>query len=164
MPEELEKIKSQAEEYLAGWKRAKADLVNYQRQVEKEKSDWFLFASAGCVKSMLPVVDSLEMAVQELLPERSPVQQGGVEGPSTSSGSNILGGIKKIRDQMLEALKSMGVEPIAVAKEPPNPELHEVVGTERVEDVASGLMAREVQRGYTLHGKVLRVAKVIVSE
>lgn len=138
--EELEKLKTQAEEYLNGWKRAKADLVNFQKQVERERAEWFMYASAGCVKAMLPVVDSLESAA---------AQESGIE---------------KIKDQMVEALKQMGVEEIPVAKEPPNPELHEVVGVERVAEVSSGLMAREVQRGYTIHGKVLRPAKVIVSE
>lgn len=138
--DELEKLKTQAEEYLSGWKRAKADLVNFQKQVEREHSEWFLFANAACVKAMLPVVDSLEAAA---------MQDSGIE---------------KIRNQMVEALKSMGLEAIAVAEEPPNPELHEVVETESVEDVASGLMAREVQRGYTMHGKVLRAAKVVISK
>lgn len=146
MQEELEKIKAQAEEYLAGWKRAKADFVNYQKQVEKEKAEWLMFASAGCVKAMLPVLDSLEAACQVL----------GVRGEGS--------GVENVRDQMVEALKSMGVEAIPVTKEPSNPELHEVVGTEQMEEVSSGLMAREVQRGYTLHGKVLRPAKVIVAK
>lgn len=154
--DELEKLKTQAEEYLSGWKRAKADLVNFQKQVERERTEWFMYASAACVKAMLPVLDSLESAISPLSGE----------------------GIEKIRDQMLDVLKSMGVETIAVAKEPPNPELHEVVGTEKAmsggpssdasEDgpprIAPGLIVKEVQRGYTLHGKVLRAAKVIVSE
>ena len=146
----IEEFKKQAEEYLAGWKRAKADFVNYQKQAERERAEWFRFANAACVKAMLPVLDSLESASSPL------------SGGAPLSGEDS--GIAKIRDQMLDALKQLGVEAIAVAKEPPNPELHEVVGTEKIEGISSGLMAREVQRGYTLHGRLLRAAKVIVSK
>ncbi len=135
----IEEFKKQAEEYLAGWKRAKADFVNYQKQVEKEKAEWLLFSSAGCVKAFLPVVDSLEAA---------------------GSGS----GVEKIRDQMVEVLKSLGMEAIKSVGEPVDPQLHEVVATEECDEISSGLVAKEVQRGYTLHGRLLRAAKVIVSQ
>ena len=65
---------------------------------------------------------------------------------------------------MLDALKQMGVEAIKAVGEPVDPEFHEVVAVEPSDDVSHGLIAREVQRGYTMHGKVLRVAKVIVSQ
>ncbi len=135
----IEDLKNQAEEYLAGWKRAKADFVNYQKQVEKEKAEWLLFSSAGCVKAFLPVLDSLEAA---------------------GSGS----GVEKIRDQMVEVMKSLGVEEIKCVGEPIDPQLHEVVATQVCDEISSGLVAKEVQRGYTLHGRLLRAAKVIVSE
>lgn len=144
----IEELRKEAEEYLNGWKRAKADFVNYQKQVERERAEWFMFANAACVKAILPVVDALQGAVAQF----------------TVDSSQFTDGIKRIQDQMVEVLKQMGVEAIAVTKEPLNPELHEVVGVEKVENVASGLMAREVQRGYTMHGKVLRVAKVIIAE
>lgn len=158
----IEEYKKEAEEYLNGWKRAKADLVNLQKQTERERAEWFMYASGGCVKAILPVVDALQNAVAQF----------------TVNSSQFTDGVKGIYDQMAEALKSMGVEAIDVAKEPPNPELHEVVGTEKAmsggpssdtsEDgpprIAPGLIMKEVQRGYTLHGKVLRAAKVIVAE
>ncbi|MBI2551683.1 nucleotide exchange factor GrpE [Candidatus Uhrbacteria bacterium] len=166
----IEELNKQAEEYLNGWKRAKADLINYQKQAERERAQWAMFANAACVKAMLPVLDSLEAAVAPTPPlpplltsprageeTISPPFQGGVRG-------GLVGGIEKIRDQMVEALREMGVEQIKSVGEPVNPEFHEVIATEPSQEHATGLIIKEAQRGYTMHGKVLRAAKVIVSE
>lgn len=152
--EELGKIKTQSDEYLAGWKRAKADLVNYQKQAERERADWFLFANAGCVKAFLPVLDSLDQAVERHSAHR--------EGTDVQDG--LAHGIAKIRDQMLDVLRQMGVEQIITVGEPVNAEFHEAIGIEKSDRHAPGIIVKEVQRGYIMHGKVLRVAKVIVAE
>lgn len=148
----IEDYKKEAEEYLNGWKRAKADFVNYQKQGEKDKADWAMFSSAAFVKAMLPVVDSLEMAVTVKIEEKF------------HGEGEYDDGIERIRNQMIEVLRQMGVEAIKSVGEPVNTEFHEVVATEVSEEHASGLITKEAQRGYTMHGKVLRVAKVIVSE
>lgn len=147
LEKDIEELKKQAEEYLNGWKRAKADLVNYQKQIEREKTDWFLFASAGCAKAALPVLDSLEMAA---------TQESGIK--------NQESGVAKIRDQMVDILRKMSVEQIKTLGEPVNTEFHEAVGVEKSDEHASGVIVKEVQRGYIMNGKVLRPAKVIVSE
>lgn len=150
LEDSIEEIKKQAEEYLDGWKRAKAELANYQKQVEREKADWFLFSSAECIKAMLPVLDSLENAVSSL-------RDG---APSLSDDE----GIRKIRDQMFGALQKLGVEQIKTAGEPINAEFHESVSVEKSAEHAPGIVLKEIQRGYMMRGKVLRTAKVIVAE
>ena len=160
----IEEIQKEAQEYLNGWKRAKADFLNYQKQVERERAEWAMFANASCVKAMLSVLDSLEMAAQSVI-------SSGARNltPSIGQGERSLTGVRddglrKIRDQMLDALRSMGVEAVKSVGEPVNPEFHEVVATEKSEAHASGLIIKEAQRGYTMHGKVLRPSKVIVAE
>lgn len=148
----IEELQKQAEEYLNGWKRAKADFVNYQKQVEREKAEWAMFSSAGCIKAMLPVLDSLEAAVIQKIDDR-------LHGEGEYDE-----GIERVRTQMVETLRQMGVEQIKSIGEPVNIEFHEVVGVEKSEEHASGLIVKEAQRGYTMHGKALRVAKVIVSQ
>ena len=190
---ELEKLRAQAEEYLNGWKRAKADLVNYQKAQEREKAEWFMFANAGCVKAMLPVLDSLEAAIVQRS-HFEPTHQNGVRcgvalheesrdsrevrDPSASPGATtsvvadraslqddkVVAGLQKIFDQMWGTLQQMGVEAIQSVGEPVNTELHEVVATEKDGSHASGIIIKEAQRGYTMHGKTLRPAKVIVAE
>jgi len=172
----IEEVQKEAEEYLNGWKRAKADFMNYQKAVERERADWAMFANVACVKAILPVLDSLEMAVAQQLEEKF------------HGEGEYDDGIERIRNQMVDVLKQMGVEAIKSVGEPVNPEFHEVVAVDKGEEPASGtdadasaslgsvapadsagrhasgLVTKEAQRGYTMHGKVLRVAKVIVAE
>lgn len=138
---QIEELQKQAQEYLDGWKRAKADLVNFQKQTEREKAEWADFLHANTIRSILPVLDSLESAV-----------------------GHKVEGVEKIRDQMKEAMKQVGVCEIKCLGEPPNPEFYETVGCEKSENHAPGLIVKEAQKGYLLNGRVLRPAKVIVSE
>ena len=140
LQQEFEDCKKTAEEYLNGWKRAKADYINREREIEKEKTEWLMFSHAASISGLLPILDSLE------------------------SASLMNKDISPIRDQAFEIFQKLGVEKIKSVGEPVNLELHEVVGKEKSDEAASGLIAKEVQAGYTLHGKVLRIAKVIISE
>ena len=58
----IEELKKQADEYLNGWKRAKADLVNFQNDTAKERIGWARFASAGTLQRLLPTLDTLYAA------------------------------------------------------------------------------------------------------
>lgn len=140
-----EECRTRAEEYLNGWKRAKADLVNYQRQVERERGEWAIYAQAETVRKFLPVIDSLEAAI-------------------ALRGEPSEAGVRRIYEQCLAALKDCGVETVEATGEPPNPEYHEVVAKEKNDAYAQGLIAKIVQKGYTLRGRLLRPARVIVSE
>ncbi|MDP3245259.1 MAG: nucleotide exchange factor GrpE [bacterium] len=142
LQKQLEDLKNQSEEHLNGWKRAKADLVNYQKQVEKEKGEWCEFLQANFIKAILPVADSLEAAAQ----------------------TQNADGFNKIYQQFVAILKQMGIEKIEVLGESPNPEIHEVVGKEKNQEYGAGLICKIVQKGYLLNDKLLRPAKVIVSE
>ena len=119
---------------------------------EKDKAEWAMFSSAALIKAMLPVLDSLEMAVATKIEEKF------------HGEGEYDDGIERIRNQMIEVLRQMGVESIKAVGEPVNTAFHEVIATEASGEHASGLVTKEAQRGYTMHGKVLRVAKVIVSE
>lgn len=146
----LDQITKQSEEYLNGWRRAKADLINFQRQTEREREGWIQFANATCLQAFFPILESLDQATSD-------------ECIGKSIDDHILG-VKKIKDQFMGVLEKMGIEPIKCVGEPANPEVHEVVGKEKNNEHAPGLIVKEAQKGFLLHGKVLRPAKVIVSE
>jgi len=139
----LAKLKEESDQYLNSWKRAKADYANLERQVERQREDWAHFASVTSIQAFLPVYESLISAV---VVEKSD------------------DGLVRIRDQMSAALKSLGVEAMVTAGKIPDPMLHDVIGKEVVEGIESGIVTKEVQAGFTIHGKVLRVAKVIIAE
>ena len=59
----LNRAKTMAEEYLSGWKRAKADYQNLQKKMEKEREDWIKFASESLIEELLPVAENFEQAI-----------------------------------------------------------------------------------------------------
>jgi molecular chaperone GrpE len=140
---EVEKLKRQCEEYLNGWKRAKADLINYQKDEAKRFDDLVKFGNKDLIREFIPVLDSFDLALSVL------EKEGKVEK-----------GVYMIRGQFEDVLRKQGLERMAVSIGAPfNPQLHESVG-EMAADVPEGTIAAEIERGYTLHGKVVRPARV----
>ena len=149
--EEIEKdlaaAKAQAEEYLAGWKRAKADLINFQKEQEKKQKDIIEFASASFILEILPIYESLKQALLH-----------------TDKGSEDLAtGIRQIKKQFDDLLKRLGIEEIKTIGEKFNPDFHEAVGKRKEEDKEEGIILEEVKTGFLINGKVLEPAKVIVN-
>ncbi len=157
LQEELERIKKQADEYLNGWRRTKADMVNFQRQTEREREEWARFSNASCVSAFLPILESLERATDE-------EHLRALRDLENATLQSHIAGIIKIRDQFMGTLEKMGVEPIKCLGEPVNTEFHEVMAKQPSDHYAPGLISQEVQKGFLLHGRVLRPAKVIVAE
>ncbi len=151
MPEEiipdLEKLKTEREEYLNGWKRAKADLINYQKDEAKRLEEFSKFAISSMAVDLIAVLDSFDLA------------RLSVEGnPAAAKGFSL------IEAQLVEALRKYGVEKIQL--EPGkafDPATQESVG-EAASTHPPGSVAELVSRGYLLNGKVIRPAKVKLSK
>lgn len=150
MHNEEEKLRAQAEEYLNGWKRAKADLLNYQRDIEKRQRDLFSFAHAGAVTAFLPLYESFEQAWAHIPPDLATHEW--------------VTGLTHVRKQCTDLLKEWGVMRMETKGQPFSVELHEAVGKRKQEGALPGTIIEEVQAGYTMQGGVLRPAKVIVAE
>ncbi len=147
LKEELEKCRQEKEEYLSGWKRARADLINYKKE-EKQRMEWFL---KGCIEDfvlkLLPLLDDLERA-EERLP-RSLKQDAGVKG------------LVQIKKKLKDLLEKQGLEEIKVLGEKFDPQYAEAV--EVVQGADSEKVIEVVEKGYSLHNKVVRPAKVVVA-
>jgi len=139
--DQLKACEKERGEYLAGWQRAKADYINLQREHEKKIADYFKFANEGLILEILPILDSFEAAVKNGKDE----------------------GVKQLYNQLLGVLKSNGLEEIKAVGEKFNPELHEVIETVK-SDKGEGIVVEEIQRGYKLHGKVIRPSKVKIGK
>lgn len=147
--DELKKCEQEKKEYLEGWQRAKADLINYKNDEGKRFEDMARFVSSSFLQDILPILDSFDLAVKTL-------------GEAHSDGE--MKGMALIRLQLLDMLKKRGLVQIAVAHgEHFNPEKHESVG-ELDSDVPSGTIAEEIQRGYMLRDRVLRPARVRIAK
>ena len=178
LQEEIELMKQQAEEYLNGWKRTKADYLNREKEIDKEKIEWIKFANLELILNFLPIMDSFDHSVKNLTEiENDDSTSSPRDGstPSTSSGQasspqgEWANGVLKIKDQFESFLKAQGVEKIKTLGEKFDPMFHEAIAREEdlsrqssESDGGKNEIVEEIQSGYVMHGRVIRPAKVIV--
>lgn len=135
----LEEAKRQAEEYLNGWKRAKADLANMQKDLAREKAECAEYSAARTLERLLPSIDALN-AASEHHPELADLQR-----------------------KFADYLKNEGVTEIP-AEGKYDHAVHEVIGREKGEGVEPDIIIQVAQKGYMFHERVLRTSKVIIAE
>jgi molecular chaperone GrpE len=145
--EETEKLKN---EYLAGWQRARADLINYKKEEMERVGSFIKIAQEGLILEFLPILDNFEIAEKKL--------------PENLKNNENVKGILQIKQQILDFLKKKGVEEIKSVREKFNPAYHEVVGEVDTDQFETGTIVEEIQKGYKINGRVLRPAKVRVAK
>lgn len=145
MKEELEKLKKERDEYLAGWQRAKADLSNYKKDEARRNEEFAKWALAAFTKELLDILYSFDVALTQMKSESETM------------------GLKLIQKQLTATLEKYGLEPIPAQQGAKfDPELHEAISREP-SDQPEDTIIEEVQKGYMLHDRVLRPSKVKVS-
>ena len=142
--EKLKKCQELKEEYLDGWQRAKADLINARKDDERRNQEFLKFANAALVFEILPVLDSFDLAF-------------------ANEDSKFSKGILLIKMQLEDVLKKYGLEAIKSTGEKFNLQFHEIIG-ETESEKEEGIITEEIQKGYLLNGKVLRPARVKISK
>ncbi|MDD5342204.1 MAG: nucleotide exchange factor GrpE [Patescibacteria group bacterium] len=146
---ELEKLKKQAEEYLNGWKRAKADYANLQKETDKRQLEFVQYANEGLLRELLPLVDHFKQAFKHL--------------PEDLKASDWVEGIRHIQTNLEKTLAYFGVKEIPTVGEKFDPAVHEAVEQIQSEE-ASGTIVEEVKTGFSLHDKLLMPARVKVAK
>jgi len=131
----LEEIKAKCEEYLNGWKRERADFANYKKDEAERITQLIKYANEELVLKLLPILDNFCLAEQH------------VKDP----------GVTQIKKQLEDLLKKEGIEHVEVLGQKFDPATMEAVEGE------GDTVSEEVMRGYTMHGKVIRPAKVKVT-
>lgn len=143
---EIEQLKKERDEYLAGWQRAKADLVNYKKEEKDRLKSFAEYVKEETIQDLLPLLDNLERAEKEMRQEHG--------------GDQVIQGFLKIGKQIQDFFKAQGVREIAAEGKEFNPNFHEAVG--EGEGEKPGMVAEVTQKGYMIQNKVIRPAKVIV--
>ncbi len=143
----LEEAKEKAEKYLANWQRAEADFVNYKRRSEQERGEMASFANATLITDLLPVLDDLERALENVSDD--------FDGPTWVEGIRLI--YRKLK-AVLEAQGLLGIE--AEGKDF-DPNVHEAVMCVEGEE---GKVCEEIQKGYKLRDRLLRPSKVKVGK
>ena len=151
LTEQLDTIKKQNEEYLDGWKRAKADYINFKNDQEKRSKELAQFASISLVMQLLPIAEHFRKAFACLTDDLKL--------------SEWVRGIEQIYRQFKDALKGMGIEEVTGAVGMAfDPAHHLAVGNEQRDDLDDGIVSQEIETGYLLHGRVIVPTKVIVNK
>lgn len=147
---ELDECRKQKDEYLAGWQRARADLLNYKKEEAEHVSNLLKYSTENFISGLLPVLDSFEVA-QKTLP------------PAAKADGNIQG-MLQIKIQLLDFLKKQDLEEIKSVGEKFDPNIHEIASEIEAEGEESGAIIEELQKGYTFQGRVIRPARVKVAK
>jgi molecular chaperone GrpE len=150
-PEEaLAQAEAQAQEYLDGWQRARAEFANYRRREEQRRQQSAADIAARVLGHFLPVLDDLERAFASVPPEVRDTPWGE--------------GLAMVAQKMLSAMEKEGVAAIPVELgDAFDPNVHMAVLHLPCDDYDEGQISMVLQRGYTLGDRVLRPAMVQVS-
>ena len=136
-------LKEKEERYL----RMYAEFENYKKRTEKEKQNTALYAKADVVEMLLPVIDSMENAIA-------------IE----TADENLKQGISLMFEQVRIFLEKNGVEEIGKVGEEFNPELHDAISIQEVENANSGEIISVFRKGYKIKDRIIRHAMVIVAK
>jgi molecular chaperone GrpE len=149
LADELAAVTRERDEYLDRYLRLKAEWDNYRKRSQREKEEQRLRAAETVVESLLPVMDNLDRALEA--------------GDKHEEGQ-LLAGLDLVAGQLRGTLAGHGLEEIEV--EPGStfdPEYHEAIVAQPSDEYDEGAVTQVLERGYLLHGKLLRPAKVIVA-
>ena len=145
--ENLRKEKAALYEKLA---RAQADFTNSRKRLEADLETRVQYQLSKLIESQLPVIDNFERSL-------------GID-PAKTDAAAILKGMKLVHDQWIDLLKKFGVA--IVAPKPGDafdPQFHQAIMNEP-SDQESGTISRTAQTGYSLNGKMIRSALVVVAK
>ena len=128
--------------------RRTAEMENMRRRHQQEREQLIFDANKRLILDLLGIIDDLERTIKHASESNDPMTQG----------------IELIYKSFLKTLERYGVQPMQTAGEAFDPMKHDALLEEPRDDVAPGMVTREIQRGYLLGDNILRHAKVFVSK
>ena len=153
--EQISALTKEKEEYIDKWKRALAELENYRKRSEKQLEDTRKFAIEDILYKLLSVVDNFERALAHI--------------KDSNSTDNLKQGIEIIYKEFKNLLDNYGVKHIDVLGKEYDPHSHEALEMvnqkhNKEEKSNKHIVVEEILPGYTLHNRLLRPAKVKISD
>lgn len=148
--EKKDPLKEKLDEIQDKYVRQVAEFDNFRKRTDKEKAQMFDAGAGSVIEKMLPIVDNFERGL-EMIPE-------------DQRESAFADGMNKIYKQLMKQFEDLGVKPIEAAGKEFDPNYHNAVMQVDSEEVESGYVAQELQKGYLFHDTVLRHAMVSVAK
>jgi molecular chaperone GrpE len=130
--------------------RAQAELENFRKRQRRESEEERKYATQPIIRDLLPAIDNLRRAADAA---RNILQAG-----------DLVRGIDLVLQQLDAVLGTHGARPIEAVGKPFDPHLHEAVQQVPSTDHPPMTVVQELERGYTVHDRVIRPSKVIVSK
>ena len=137
---------SPQDDYKGRYVRALADFENFRKRTEREKADFFRYATSSVLKDMLPVLDNFDRALDH-----------------AEEGDEFHKGVLLIYKQLFDVLQKNGLKPIDESGVAFDPNIHEAVVREEDDSVPNHTVTAILQKGYFLHDRLLRPALVKVA-
>ena len=129
--------------------RSQADFDNYKKRATREKEEAIKYANSSLLERLIAIVDNFELGL-------SAAKSEGAKSP-------IYSGMSMVLKQLTDFLADNGLEPIDAEGQKFNPNLHEAIAHEPSDDLAEGVVLRQMRRGYRLKDRLLRPSSVVVS-
>ncbi len=129
-------------------KRQMAEFENFRKRTEKEKSSMYEMGAKSVIEKMLPIIDNFERGLDTV--------------PEEEADSPFTEGMRKVYKQLMTEFENMGVKPIECIGKEFDPNYHNAVMQVESEEYESGIVAQEMQKGYTYRDSVVRHSMVAV--
>jgi molecular chaperone GrpE len=139
-------VKAQINELQDKVMRQMAEFENFRKRSEKEKSAMFETGAKSVIEKILPVVDNFERGLATV--------------PEDEKDAPFVDGMNRIYKQLMTELENIGVKPIEAVGQEFDPNLHNAVMQVESDEYESGVVAQELQKGYTYHDMVVRHSMV----
>lgn len=148
--EEAEKVKEEVEDFKSKYYYLAAEMDNLRKRHDREKQNLVKFGNEKVLSGLLEVIDNLDRTLDAI---------GNDEDEKIK---NVWTGIEMVRKQFLEVLKSNGLEQVETVGTKFDPNFHEAMAGQPAEGKENDEIITEFQKGYTLNGRLLRAAKVVI--
>ena len=144
--EKIAELERSVEDWRTRAYRSAADLENARKRFQRERDELRKFGTEGLLKDLLSVVDNLERAVAH-----------------AGAGSSLTEGVEMVLRQFTQTAAKYGAEPFEAEGQPFDPQFHEAMTQVPTADHEPGTVVDVYQRGWTLHGRLVRPAMVTVA-
>jgi molecular chaperone GrpE len=147
----IEAARQEARENYDRLLRVSAEFDNYKKRSAREMQDFRKYANESLLKELLPVLDNLELAIKAAREE-------------SNGQASLVDGVDLTLKEILRVLDKHGVQPVEALNQPFDPVFHQAVVGEESETHPANTVIQELQKGYTLHDRLLRPSMVVVSK
>lgn len=148
-PDELAALRKELDDLRGKHLRLQAELQNQQKRAQREQFEAVRFAEATLARELLVVLDDLERT-----------QEAARTANNTQA---VADGVRIVYEHFVKILRDHRIAPIEAVGKPFDPSFHEAIMQQPSADHPAGTIIQEIARGYTMHERVLRHSRVIVS-